>query len=459
MLTTTAISYTNGAPHIGHLYELILADFLARQAGTRLLTGTDEHGKKIEQTANANNETPYNFCTRHSKLFQGLADRAQVSYARFIRTTDADHVAFVQDCIRHASKKGDIYLSTYEGWYCVREESFISESDAAATGYKDPVTGVPYEKITEPAYFFRLSAYQEQIIAALDTIQFVPADVLTQFDGRLHALNDLCISRTSFKWGIPFPDDPAHCVYVWFDALLNYITGARSLSTQQFHHVVGKDIVWFHTAIYIGILLSCDLYDTYKPQRITVHDFIVDELGRKMSKSIGNVIDVNDLLTKYPIEAIRFYFLHHTTFTNDIRFSHADLVACYNNILVKQFGNLFQRIVALALPIEATLNAGLANTAIRMTRVSQTPVFQYITDIQEKLSAANGSLQASKPWEVQGADRVELLLPHIVGLLEIMDLLEPVIPEKIRELTAVLGWDGVALHLTRDKKRAFTLLP
>ena len=462
MLTTTAISYTNGKPHVGHLYELILADFLARKDGRPLLSGTDEHGKKIESVAKLCGESPYDFCTRHSALFKSLVVTTQANVSRFIRTTDSDHIEFVQACILRAHAKGDIYLSSYEGWYSTREETYVSESDAAESDFKDPVSGIPYEKISEPAYFFRLSKYQSDILAALKHIDIQPASALSSIEERIHNLKDICISRSSFRWGIPFPIGDGHCVYVWFDALLNYITGARSLGyTGPIRHVIGKDIVWFHTAIYLGILLSCDLLTEYIPTQILVHGFVTDERGVKMSKSLGNVVDVDTLFAEFPIEAIRFYFLFRDNTTGGgIHFSREDLVAYYNNILVKQFGNLFQRIIAVSIPVEVELNTWLsdASTCPYIPICEGTNTADYFTTIQRLLADANSALQTAKPWEKEGSDRVAILGPQIQNLLMIMKLLEPVIPTKIQELYGYLGWDRKSLHLMREKKRAFILL-
>lgn len=421
------------------------------------MTGTDEHGKKIEQAAHACGESPFEYCTRYSKLFCDLANRAQVAYSRFIRTTDDDHIKFVQACINTAKEKGDIYLSSYEGWYCIREESYVNETDAVLTEFKDPVNGVPYEKITEPAYFFRLSKYQTRIIDFLKTVEIQPESAYIDIESRLQELKDICISRSSFKWGIPFPFNEEHCVYVWFDALLNYVTGAKSLGTHTFHHIIGKDILWFHTAIYIGILVSCDLIEYFKPEKITVHGFITDELGRKMSKSVGNVVAVDELLDTYPIEAIRFYFLIRTIGYGDIHFSKKDLVNCYNGILVNQFGNLFQRIVALSIPVEEDLNKRLSTIDVKEYTCNN-HIQDYFMRIQEKLSIANTSLQATKPWTVSGEERVALLMPHIESLLDLLGLFEPIIPEKCKELTRILGWDGKSLHITREKFRAFSII-
>ncbi len=460
MLTTTAISYTNGKPHIGHLYELILADYYARKEHTLLLTGTDEHGKKIEQIAVANGESPYTLCSRNSTFFRSLADTAQVSYARFIRTTDEDHKAFVKECIIKAYTKGDIYLSSYEGWYNIREETYMNEMDAKITDYKDPVSGIPYEKISEPAYFFRLSKYQNEILAALKTIRIEPENALSAYEERLHNLKDICISRSTFSWGIPFPIDESHVVYVWFDALLNYVSGANSLGTTRAHHVIGKDITWFHTAIYLGILYSCDLKARI-PERITVHGFVTDENGIKMSKSLGNVVDVDSLLT-LPIEAIRFYFLYRTKLTGDFHYSRDDLINTYNGILVKQFGNLVQRILTLAKPVEADINRAIQGIDIseRLEKVREAtyPLTEHFAEIQQRLAEANADIQAKKPWGTTGEERAKLLIPNIVLLLELFELLVPIIPEKIKELQSYFGWDGALFHLTPEKKRAFIVI-
>lgn len=459
MLTTTAISYANGKPHIGHLYELILADFLARKNNTLLQTGTDEHGKKIEDTAKAHDETPFDFCSRHAVLFRSLADRVQVNYARFIRTTDADHIAFVQKCILRSQEKGDIYKSTFEGWYNVREECFVSDNDAKLTEYKDPVSGVPYEKLSEPAYFFRLSKYQDVILKHLANMDIQPANVLTSLKERLEEIKDICISRSTFTWGIPFPTDPAHVVYVWFDALLNYATGGLSLGKAKGHHIIGKDILWFHTAIYIGILYSCDILSAFTPEKLTVHGFVVDEKGVKMSKSLGNVVDVEYLLSKYPVDAIRFYFLT-IPLTSDLRFSEKDLVASYNNILLKQFGNLFQRLFTLLQPVEKEVNSLLEISPFTL----KTPVSipddpsAYFHELQSLLARANLFIQDSKPWTLAGEEKYTVLHKALLYLLDAIHLLTPIIPEKCKELLSYLGWDGSQLHLSPDKPKAFRLI-
>lgn len=468
MLTTTAISYTNGKPHIGHLYELILADFIARRDGSPLLTGTDEHGKKIEQVAISSELSPFDLCTRNSNLFRKLADDSQVSYARFIRTTDEDHKELVKRCILDSYRKDDIYSSIFNGWYSIREESYITETDARLTDFKDPVSGIKYEKVCEPAYFFRLSKYREEIKNALKRIDIQPQYALSSIYERLDNLKDLCISRSKVSgggtsWGIPFPLDDSHVVYVWFDALLNYITGARSIhsdSHREISHIIGKDIVWFHTAIYLGILMSCNLFDEFCPRRIIVHGFIVDENGRKMSKSIGNAIDVDTLQAKFPVEAIRFYFLYTTIMGADCKFSESDLIEVYNNILVKQFGNLFQRLYTLLKPVQGEVNEYLNDLSFSSRR--EESLSDYFSYIQKLIADANAHLQFHKPWEKSGDEKISILVFSVKILIELLQLLLPVIPHKCNELMRYLGLEntegGYKISLIEGKIKAFQLL-
>ena len=460
-LTTTAISYTNGKPHIGHLYELLLADFLARKDETLLLTGTDEHGKKIEEVAKLCGETPFDFCTRHSRLFQRLADTLQVKYDRFIRTTDEDHKSFVQECILTSYAKDDIYLGNFEGWYSVREETFINEMDAKRTDYRDPVSGIPYEKLSEPAYFFRLSRYQDEVKKLLGEIDIQPTSALIHLKERLDDLKDICISRSTFTWGIPIPFDSSHVIYVWFDALLNYVTGSRSLGTHKGRHIIGKDILWFHTAIYLGILCSCNLLHVFRPEKIIVHGFVVDEKGTKMSKSLGNVVDVDYLLAKYPIDAIRFYFLTSAPFNGDFKFSEKELISNYNNILIKQFGNLFQRLFALIQPIETEINTLLTHEPIQIENTIRfhTDPYEYFNCIQSHLSTANLFLQERKPWTLEGDEKVRVVFKGLVFLLQAIRYFEPILPDKCIELKKYLGWDTRQIHLFKGSVKAFQPIP
>lgn len=463
ILITTAISYPNGPPHIGHLYEAILADFVKKALQTngnnvKLLTGTDEHGKKIEMTAAAQSLTPIKLCDSNSKQFKELFVKVKIDYDYFIRTTEKDHISLVQESISKSRNSGDIYLSTYSGYYNVREESFISNLDAAATNYIDTLSGKPYEMVTEESYFFKLAKYKDYIKQLLETDLIYPPDNFN-FE-RLDTLTDLSISRTSFNWGIPFPCGAKHIVYVWFDALLNYITGAKKLFNEntidETIHIIGKDIIWFHAVIYPAILKSCG-YNQFS--KLLIHGFILDKNGIKMSKSLNNVINVDYLMNKYPIEAIRYYLIMDTTWNQDIKFNEERLIELYNNQLIKDFGNIFQRLLALVKPIQNEINAQLGSPEpltsdpYDMTAYREKIYFLYQT--------INKELTDKKPWSktLEQTKKIQILAELIRKLDNLFTLLYPIIPQKIDELKCALGFDKeFKLNITVEKIKAFVAI-
>lgn len=437
-LITSAIAYANGQPHIGHLYEILLTDMINRFTNvikpTEMLTGTDEHGRKIQDTARALNITPKELCDKNSALFQNLYRQLGVFYTKFIRTTDQEHVDFVKESIDKASRY--IYKDKYTSYYNVREEKFISEMEASLTDFKDPVTGVGYELSTEETYMFKLSLFKSVIKNNLHRVQGFNTDC---FNDRLNNLHDLSISRLKndlFDWGIEFPLDENHIVYVWFDALLNYISGGNSIfgiTEYKSIHVIGKDIVWFHSVIYPSILVSLGL-PLY--ENIYVHGFILDKNGNKMSKSLGNTVDPTDLLNKYPVEAIRFYFFMETNEDNDIHFNEENIVAYYNNILVKEFGNLLQRYYKLIsnndivkyyeFKLSENIKEAIEKLDIPLLRI----IFKML------VSTANKELTDKKPWK---NDNMECLLSVGDKIFNAMTILKCVIPDKIMEINKVLG--------------------
>jgi len=361
-LITTAISYTNGSPHIGHMYESILGDFIKHLyiisgKNTKLLTGTDEHGKKIEESAIKNNVTPKQLCDKFSDEFKSLNKRLHTKYDHFIRTTDLEHINLVQESLHTVNNNKDIYKAIYEGWYNTREESYISELEYKNTNGMDPVTSKPYEKVTEETYYFKLSQYQGKLQKYLNDCT-IPSYLQQEFLKKIEELKDISISRQHFNWGVPFPFDTNHIVYVWFDALLNYVTGKNILynTDTDIVHIIGKDIVWFHVVIYPAILYALN-YDKLVTPNVFVHGHIMDSMGNKMSKSVGNVIDVNYILDKYNVEAIRYYLISNTSECNDINFSEEHMVAMYNNELMAGFGNLFQRLFKLLLECQDDINS------------------------------------------------------------------------------------------------------
>jgi methionyl-tRNA synthetase len=354
---TTAISYPNGPPHIGHAYEVVATDAIARFKrldgfDVFFMTGTDEHGLKIQQTAAKNGTTAQAFVDEMAPKFRAMADLLNCSYDRFIRTTDADHIRASEEIWRRMERAGDIYLSKYAGWYSVRDEAYFDEGEltTAEDGTRRAPTGTPVEWVEEESYFFRLSNYGERLLALYrDNPDFVGPDtrrneIVSFVEG---GLQDLSISRTTFDWGIPVPGDPKHVMYVWVDALTNYLTGAgfpdeKSPLWRYWPadvHVIGKDIVRFHTVYWPAFLMSAGIA---LPKRVFGHGFLFNR-GEKMSKSVGNVIDPASLSSAYGVDQLRYFLLREVPFGQDGNYSHEAIVNRINADLANDLGNLAQR--------------------------------------------------------------------------------------------------------------------
>ncbi|GMI24512.1 hypothetical protein TeGR_g288 [Tetraparma gracilis] len=338
---TTAINYANGPAHMGHAYEGITADVIARyhrttKPGAYFLTGSDEHGQKIAGVAEAQGVRPIEVTDRFVKGFQVLNQRQKVAQDDYMRTTSDRHKATCQELWRRCDKQGDIYLDNYEGWYNVREETFVTENDAKLTDYKDAVTGKPLNKVHESSYFFKMSKFQDRLKQHIrDNEAFIqPAHQRNYILKRLEEpLRDLSISRTTFDWGIKVPEgfEPGHVMYVWFDALTNYMSGVNALGTWDADpelprcwpadcHLIGKDILWFHTVIWPTMLMSAGMP---LPAAVFAHGFVNDSEGQKMSKSIGNVIDPHEMLDKYPVDSFRWYLCKEAPFGGELNFRYA----------------------------------------------------------------------------------------------------------------------------------------
>jgi methionyl-tRNA synthetase len=360
---TTAIAYPNGAPHIGHAYEMVTTDAIARWArlegrDTYFLTGTDEHGLKMVQTANAAGVSVEDLAARNSGRFRELAQALNISNDDFIRTTEPRHHAASQEIWRRmaASNNGDIFQSTYKGWYSVRDEAYFDEDELieSSDGKKHAPSGAEVSWVEEPSYFFRLSAYQDRLLALYEEHpEFIaPRERRNEIVAFVKGgLKDLSISRTTFDWGIPVPGAPGHVMYVWIDALTNYITGVGFPSDPAMFarywpadiHAIGKDIIRFHTVYWPAFLMSAGLP---LPRRIIVHGFLTVE-GQKMSKSLGNVIDPFAQVAEFGVDPLRYYFLREVSFGQDGDWGREKFVNRANADLANNFGNLAQRSLSM----------------------------------------------------------------------------------------------------------------
>jgi methionyl-tRNA synthetase len=355
---TTAIAYPNGAPHIGHAYEVIATDAIARFMrldghDVFFLTGTDEHGIKMLQTAGREGVSPRELADRNVALFRNMVERLRCSNDDYIRTTEPRHYKSSQAIWERMAQNGDIYLSKYSGWYSVRDEAYydVSETTVTDKGQRLGPTGTPVEWVEEESYFFKLSAYQEKLLELYARVpDFVlPRERLNEVASFVRGgLKDLSVSRTTFTWGVPVPGDPKHVMYVWVDALTNYITGVGFPDTdsETFKrwwpadlHVIGKDIVRFHAVYWPAFLMSAGIE---VPRRIFSHGFLFNR-GEKMSKSVGNVVDPFALADAYGVDPLRYFLLREVPFGQDGNYSHDAIVNRINADLANDLGNLAQR--------------------------------------------------------------------------------------------------------------------
>jgi len=358
---TTAIAYPNGSPHIGHAYEAIATDVLARFArldgkDVFFLTGTDEHGQKMVQTAAGEGMTAAALATRNAGRFKEMDERLNVSFDRFIRTTEEQHHRSSQEIWRRMEANGDIYADTYAGWYSVRDEAYYAEDETRLNddGVRLGPQGTPVDWVEEKSYFFRLSAYQDKLLKLYaDHPDFIGPDsrkneVVSFVKG---GLRDLSISRTTFDWGVKVPGDEEHVMYVWVDALTNYITGVGFPDESDKNwrywpadvHIIGKDIIRFHAVYWPAFLLSAGIP---LPKRIYAHGFLFSR-GEKMSKSVGNVVDPFNLADQYGVDQVRYFFLREVPFGQDGNYNHEAIVARINADLANDLGNLAQRSLSM----------------------------------------------------------------------------------------------------------------
>ena len=358
---TTAIVYPNGAPHIGHAYEAIATDALARFQRLEgkevfFLTGTDEHGQKMVQTAQKEGIPTLELATRNAGLLRKLDEKLNISFDRFIRTTEEQHHRSVQEIWKRMVANGDIYLDSYAGWYSVRDEAYYAEDETVVgeDNVRRGPQGTPVEWVEEKSYFFRLAAYQDKLLALYESQpDFIGPDsrkneVISFVKG---GLKDLSISRTTFDWGVKVPGDEEHVMYVWVDALTNYITGVGfpDEGDPNWHywpadvHVIGKDIIRFHAVYWPAFLMSAGIP---LPKRVFAHGFLFSR-GEKMSKSVGNVVDPFSLADTYGVDQLRYFFLREVPFGQDGNYNHEAIVARTNADLANDLGNLAQRSLSM----------------------------------------------------------------------------------------------------------------
>ena len=469
---TTAIAYTSGKPHIGNTYEIVLADSIARfkrQQGYDVFfqTGTDEHGQKIELKAEEKGVTPKAFVDEVSAEIKRIWDLMNTSYDKFIRTTDADHEKQVQKIFKKLYDKGDIYKGHYEGMYCTPCESFFTESQLVDG--KCPDCGREVQPAKEEAYFFRMSKYADRLIEHINThpefIQPVSRKNEMMNNFLLPGLQDLCVSRTSFKWGIPVDFDPKHVVYVWLDALTNYITGigydCDGNSSEQFKkdwpadlHLIGKDIIRFHTIYWPIFLMALDLP---LPKQVFGHPWLLQGDG-KMSKSKGNVLYADELVDFFGVDAVRYFVLHEMPFENDGVISWELMVERMNSDLANTLGNLVNRTVSMSNkyfggvvenknvnePVDEELKKVVLETPNKViAKMEELRVADAITEIFTLFKRCNKYIDETMPWALAKdeakKDRLATVLYNLVESISVgATLLESFMPETSDKVLAQL---------------------
>ena len=470
---TTAIAYTSGKPHIGNTYEIVLADAIARYKRSQgydvfFQTGTDEHGQKIELKAEEAGVTPKEFVDNVSSEIKRIWDLMDTSYDKFIRTTDEDHERQVQKIFKKLYEQGDIYKGYYEGLYCTPCESFFTESQLVDG--KCPDCGREVQPAKEEAYFFKMSKYADRLIEYINEhpefIQPVSRKNEMMNNFLLPGLQDLCVSRTSFKWGVPVDFDPKHVTYVWLDALTNYITGigydADGNSTEQFEklwpadlHLIGKDIIRFHTIYWPIFLMALGLP---LPKQVFGHPWLLQGDG-KMSKSKGNVLYADELVDFFGVDAVRYFVLHEMPFENDGVITWELMVERLNSDLANTLGNLVNRTVSMtnkyfggtvtdkgvAEDVDADLKAVIENTPKAVeAKMDGLRVADAITEIFNLFKRCNKYIDETMPWALAKdeakKDRLETVLWNLIqGISAGAELLESFMPSTSRKILEQLG--------------------
>lgn len=470
---TTAISYPNGRPHIGHAYEVVATDAIARfqrMLGRDVFfqTGTDEHGLKMVQAARGRDLEPRALADEMSSYFKLMNETLNISHDRFIRTSERDHYAASQAIWQAMEANGDLYLDRYEGWYSVRDEAFYDEKELVGSDGEGKLSpqGTPVEWTVEESWFFRLSAYQDRLLALYNEHpEFIQPEsrrneIMRFVEG---GLSDLSISRTSFDWGVPVPDRDGHVMYVWVDALTNYLTGcgypndptrmARYWAEGgDITHIIGKDIVRFHAVYWPAFLISAKLP---LPKQIFGHGFLLNR-GEKMSKSVGNVADPMALAERFGVDQLRYFLLSEVTFGNDGSYSAEAIVARSNSDLANSFGNLAQRTLSLIAknlggrlpePASQTVDLELLTVVSDAAKSFQAAMNDLGPSIaieawMRAVFACNAYIDAQAPWTLRKTDtvRMEAVLATLYeAIANLAIMIQPVIPASSTALLDQMG--------------------
>jgi len=468
---TTAIAYPNGAPHIGHAYEAIATDALARfqrldGKDVFFLTGTDEHGLKMIQTAEAENLLPMEVATRNAQRFKEMDQRLNISFDRFIRTTEEQHHRSSQEIWRRMAANGDVYLDSYAGWYSVRDEAYYAEDETTVgeDNVRRGPQGTPVEWVEEKSYFFKLSAYQDRLLSLYaEQPDFIGPDSRKNevISFVKSGLRDLSISRTTFDWGVKVPGNLEHVMYVWVDALTNYITGVGFPDESDPNwrywpadvHIIGKDIIRFHAVYWPAFLMSAGIP---VQKRVFAHGFLFNR-GEKMSKSVGNVVDPFNLADQYGVDQMRYFFLREVPFGQDGSYNHEAIVARINADLANDLGNLAQRSLSMiakqyqgVLPEPGALSdndkAILAQAdgmiALARTAMVTQQIHQALNAVWAVVAEANRYFAGEAPWALAKTDPARqrtVLYVTAEVVRQIAILAQPAMPEASGKLLDILG--------------------
>jgi methionyl-tRNA synthetase len=468
---TTAIAYPNGVPHIGHAYEAIATDALARFQRLNgkdvfFLTGTDEHGLKMIQTAESEGLAVADLAARNAGRFREMDERLNVSFDRFIRTTEPEHHRSVQAVWNRMQQNGDIYIDTYAGWYSVRDEAYYAEEETALgeDNVRRGPQGSPVEWVEEKSYFFKLSAYQDRLLALYkNQPDFIGPDSRRNevVSFVRSGLKDLSISRTTFDWGVKVPNDPEHVMYVWVDALTNYITGVGFPDESDPNwrywpadvHIIGKDIIRFHAVYWPAFLMSAGIP---VQKRVYAHGFLFNR-GEKMSKSVGNVVDPFNLADQYGVDQMRYFFLREVPFGQDGNYNHEAIVARINADLANDLGNLAQRSLSMIAkqlggvlpePGEFTDNdrsilaEADAMLAASRTAMATQQIHQWLNVVWSVVAEANRYFAGEAPWALAKTDPARqktVLYVTAEVVRQIAILTQPVMPDASKKLLDSLG--------------------